>query len=88
MDRTPTPASLARPRRPRPGSFRAKHDAERQREPLRGRPAISANDFSFGLHAGHLALVCPSCGHAVYPLTALGQAYSKVKVHIDQEHNG
>jgi hypothetical protein len=89
MNSTPSPARLARPRRPRTGSFREHARAlESRQEPLRERRAVSVNDFTFGLHAGHLALMCPSCGRAVYPVTTLGSAYSKARQHIEQEHHG
>jgi hypothetical protein len=59
---------------------------ESHQEPLRGWPAVSAADFALGLHAGHVAFICPLCGHAVYPVTTLGRAYSKARQHLDQEH--
>lgn len=77
----------ARPRPPR-CTFREMSQAAQEplRALLRDRPAVSANDFTLGLYAGHMAFLCPLCGHAAYPVTTLGRAYSKVREHIDQAH--
>jgi len=89
MDK-PTPAVLARPRRARRGTFKDHKRALDAQEPLRpprreGR-ALSTSDFTLVLYHGHVAYLCPVCGDAVYPVTTLGQAYAKVRTHLDRQH--